>query len=68
MQAIFMYSQDTQNDTETFCYHLQAVCDIRTCFIQFALSFLLFGDSAVMKHILELKGECNGTGVGIYMF
>jgi len=29
--------------------------DVRTCFIYFCLSFLMFGDLAVMKHILELK-------------
>ncbi len=30
---------------------------VRLCFIKFALSFLVVGDSEVIKNILELKGE-----------
>ncbi|XP_022797243.1 uncharacterized protein LOC111335571 [Stylophora pistillata] len=33
-----------------------SVQDVRTCFIYFCLSFLMFGDLAVMKQILEVKG------------
>ena len=35
----------------------QSMQDVRTCFIYFCLSFLMFGDLAVMKQILELKGS-----------
>ncbi|XP_068755165.1 nucleolar pre-ribosomal-associated protein 1-like isoform X2 [Montipora capricornis] len=30
--------------------------DVRTCFIHFGLSFLMFGDLTVMKEVLELQG------------
>ena len=30
---------------------------VRTCFIKFALSFLVAGDNEVIRNILELKSE-----------
>ena len=30
---------------------------VRTCFIKFALSFLVAGDNEVVRNILELKSE-----------
>ncbi|KAJ7389927.1 nucleolar pre-ribosomal-associated protein 1 [Desmophyllum pertusum] len=39
--------------------------DVRTCFIYFCLSFLMFGDLAVMKQILELKGFLQSVMKGL---
>ena len=51
----FVESSDCYRYLE--CSVSQSVQDVRTCFIYFCLSFLMFGDLAVMKQILELKGS-----------
>lgn len=47
---------------------LQGKPDVRLAFIQFVLSFLVSGDSAVIRQILELKGKgllCITSKIGI---
>lgn len=53
---IFGHSVEILQDFDWHCFDSKGRPDVRMAYIQFALSFLMYGDTATLVHVLDTKG------------